>query len=227
MKIVVNHLTRLKQGYICVAGLDLETHKHVRPVLRASLITKAFAAHNGGYFELGGSLDLGRVEYAGCQPQTEDWRFEPARVRRLPSLKPAKFWQLQQSLAQDSLAAIFGPELKQDKKSGVVEEHCGQASLGLLRPSQRPRIFLDGDRGLRLALGDGSFDLDLAVTDLRYYGPDYQTLNQPTIEEAIRRCESGDELLLSVGLTRLWKKEGECRARHWLQVNNLHFGLLE
>jgi hypothetical protein len=33
VKIVVNHLTRMQQGYICVSGLKLGTCHHVRPIL--------------------------------------------------------------------------------------------------------------------------------------------------------------------------------------------------
>jgi len=37
MKIVVNHLTRMKKGYICVAGVMSGTTTHVRPVLKTQL----------------------------------------------------------------------------------------------------------------------------------------------------------------------------------------------
>ena len=33
MEILVTHLTRMKEQCICVAGIDLATGKHVRPVL--------------------------------------------------------------------------------------------------------------------------------------------------------------------------------------------------
>ena len=42
MKIVVNHLTRMQPGYICVAGLDFQTNAHVRPVLAGSRLTVSF-----------------------------------------------------------------------------------------------------------------------------------------------------------------------------------------
>ena len=32
MKIVVNHLTRMQRGYICVAGINPDTGHHVRPI---------------------------------------------------------------------------------------------------------------------------------------------------------------------------------------------------
>jgi hypothetical protein len=33
MLILVHHLTRMQPGFICVAGLDADTERHVRPVL--------------------------------------------------------------------------------------------------------------------------------------------------------------------------------------------------
>ena len=33
MRIVINHLTRMRAGYICAAGVEANTLQHVRPVL--------------------------------------------------------------------------------------------------------------------------------------------------------------------------------------------------
>ena len=32
MKIVVSHLTRMQRGTVCVAGLDVDSGQHVRPI---------------------------------------------------------------------------------------------------------------------------------------------------------------------------------------------------
>jgi hypothetical protein len=37
-----------------------------------------------------------------------------------------------------------------------------------------------------------------------------------------RRIQAGVEVILSVGLTRLWRKQEDAAERHWLQVNNVH-----
>jgi hypothetical protein len=37
-----------------------------------------------------------------------------------------------------------------------------------------------------------------------------------------RRIKAGVEVILSVGLTRPWRKQGDTAERHWLQVNNIH-----
>src|SRR5260370_42124155 len=49
--LVINHLTRMQQGYICVAGVDLETGRHVRPVLRRRMGTVNLV-RNGGLFDM-------------------------------------------------------------------------------------------------------------------------------------------------------------------------------
>jgi hypothetical protein len=36
------------------------------------------------------------------------------------------------------------------------------------------------------------------------------------------RIEAGVESILSLGLTRPWRKQGDTTERHWLQVNNIH-----
>jgi hypothetical protein len=36
------------------------------------------------------------------------------------------------------------------------------------------------------------------------------------------RIEAGVEVILSVGLTRAWRKQNDTAERHWLQVNNIH-----
>jgi hypothetical protein len=52
MQIVVNHLTRMQLGYICVAGVDVSSGQHIRPVLRSRLNVDLLA-RNGGPFDLG------------------------------------------------------------------------------------------------------------------------------------------------------------------------------
>jgi hypothetical protein len=36
--------------------------------------------------------------------------------------------------------------------------------------------------------------------------------------------ETGVPVILSVGLTRPFRRDGNDSARHWLQVNNIHLG---
>ena len=59
MRIVVNHLTRMQPGYICVAGIDVQDNEHIRPVLGRERLTVGLLARNGGAFDMGRLVDLG------------------------------------------------------------------------------------------------------------------------------------------------------------------------
>ncbi len=223
MKIIVNHLTRIDATHICVAGVDPATNRHIRPVLFNTNLTTAYLANQGGYFGLGHSLDLGWVQAVGKPPEVEDVRFEPRKIRRQPQVTPKEFWQILDRLAQPTLGNIFGPQLKQNGTSAIVELGTGQASLGCLRLVQPPRLstaLIDNRDRPRISLNDGQFDLSLAITDLRFYEADQTRINRTAFEQAVAWCESGTPIILSVGLTRGWPKDN---PRHWLQVNNLHF----
>ena len=60
MRIVVNHLTRMQPSYICVAGIDVQDNEHIRPVLGRERLTVGLLARNGGAFDMGRLVDLGR-----------------------------------------------------------------------------------------------------------------------------------------------------------------------
>lgn len=48
MEIVINHLTRMGPGRICVAGIDIATKKHVRPIPIEGTVSTAALERNGG-----------------------------------------------------------------------------------------------------------------------------------------------------------------------------------
>ncbi len=223
MKIIVNHLTQLNQGFICVAGVDLETKQHVRPRLRQNNLASAFLTKNGGYFELGAMLDLSWVEKTPTPPEVEDIRFNARRVHLLQKVDPERFWKCLKSVANLHLTEIFGPDLKPHDFSAVVAEGKGTASLGCLYLEHPPEISLSSRGRLRLTLRDQDFRLNLSVTDLRFCEVEYAKINPVVLEQANNLIKQGGPVILSLGLSRAWRKEGDSSAYHWLQVNNLHF----
>ena len=74
MRIVISHLTRMTKGRICVAGIDLTSWEHIRPVLHNHLSID-LAATRGGPFALGAVLDLQRVSNRARRPEMEDREF--------------------------------------------------------------------------------------------------------------------------------------------------------
>lgn len=223
MKVVINHLTRVQPGYICVAGIDIETNRHVRPVLSGQRLGTRMLLGKGGFFDLGQLVDLGKVEYVGQAPELEDYHFDPAKVTRMGKVSPARFWQFLQKNARPTLTEIFGPDLKSFGRGAGVARGCGQASLGCLKLSRPPELYLDDQQKIRIAFSDGLLSVDLSVTDLRFYEEDYKTPKKELVEQAAALCRASSDIILSVGLSRAWAKPGDHTERHWLQMNNIFF----
>ncbi|MDA1051467.1 MAG: hypothetical protein O3C40_13445 [Planctomycetota bacterium] len=228
MKIVVNHLTRMQQGFMCVAGIDLQTGRHVRPVLNSQMRTKFLACH-GGPFEMGTIVDLGWTKSVGRPPAIEDVLFHRSEVQPVGDMPPDEFWRLLDQTAQPKLVAIFGSGLKpRGRGSYGVEQNQGDTSLGCYRLPNRARLFIQhrgGDRRgrIRIEFQFGEYPFDLGVTDVRLYAVDHVTPQEDLVQQANQRLQTDDEVILSVGLSRPFQSNEGREPIHWLQVNNLHF----
>lgn len=98
----------------------------------------------------------------------------------------------------------------------------GRASLGCIAPRGSPSLRVNHRGGVRISFPWLSPPMDLSVTDLRLCEKDHKTPRRTLISQLRKRLQAGTEVILSVGLTRPWRKEGDNVARHWLQVNNIH-----
>lgn len=103
-----------------------------------------------------------------------------------------------------------------------MDEGLGNASLGCLRTATPPSITINRWDKIRAQVTDGTFDVDLSVTDLRLYGKDQKTPRAKVIADVQRRIQKGVGVILSVGLARAFQASGDTARRHWLQVNNVH-----
>lgn len=206
----------------------LSTRAHVRPVLgNRQQLAATLLARNGGPFEMAVRVELGEATPVGGAPETEDHRFVPREAAIVGEVPPAKFWRLLNDVAQTRLGRIFGPDLtKRGTSSAAVDVGRGTASLGCLRPTGRPRLYVRPRTGrpaqVRLRVTDGVLDLDLGVTDIRLYGADHVTPAPRTIDRVARRLADGESVILSVGLTRASASSPDFAPVHWLQVNNIH-----
>jgi hypothetical protein len=226
MRIVVNHLTRMQPGFICVAGLDLETSAHVRPTTSGRLSSRLLARH-GGPFDLGAIVDLGATYRAGRPPEVEDYAFQPRLARRVGHLSPIEFWDRLLAISATRLRDLFGPELtRRGARAAAVDAGKGSASLGCLLPAERPALYTQPRPGrpdqVRLRLSDGQLALDLGVTDIRLYGADHLTPDRERIEQVAARLRGGVQAVLAVGLTRASAGTPDYPPVHWLQVNSIH-----
>jgi hypothetical protein len=222
MRILVNHLTRMQPGYFCAAGIDLETGTHVRPVLRRGRLTTDLLSTNDGPFDIGSVLYLGSTINTGHAPELEDRRFDPAGARWLYDDSADDYWNALEAVTRESLEEIFGPDLELWDESGTVDVGEGRASLGCLKPEKQPWMYVDHRGTVRLVLDYLMPSVDLSVTDLRLYEGDGRTPRRDLVESVQKRLEAGVETILSVGLTRPWRKWNDDAERHWLQLNNIH-----
>lgn len=226
MDIVINHLTRMSFG-ICVAGVDLETWAHVRPVLAFRNLDAGLLTRNDGLFDMAEVVRLGKVIPRPTAPHVEDYQFEPGDASRVERMEAGKFWALLARIARPTLSELFGPELKGTEGAGcIVDVGRGKVSLGCLVPASKPRLKIAWSQDkprIRMELDDGQFsDLDLSVTDLRLYRADHVTPDEDMVGRVAKHMEGDREVILSVGLGRPYEGPGGKRV-HWLQVNNIHF----
>jgi hypothetical protein len=223
MQIVVNHLTRMQAGFMCVAGIDLATGLHVRPVLDCQMTIELLGVH-GGPFDVGRIVDLGETRFVGRVPEVEDQWFAAAAARHAGDMPSDEFWQLLQGIAHEKLGAIFGPDLERVGATCAVTETGGLRSLGCYSASAG-RLFVD--RGherprVRFSWQAGDHSFTVPVTDIRLYGADHVTPCGRTVDALAEQLAGQPRVLVSVGLSRPYRKTAGDSSRHWLQINNFH-----
>lgn len=219
MRILINHLTRMRPGRICVAGVTTNG-AHIRPVLDGEQLGRDLLSSEGGPFSLGQVVDLGKTRSRQSVPEVEDVVFRPEEVKPEKMLSSAEFGDVMKQFAKSSLVEIFGKDLIPHRRTAAVSEGEGSVSLGVLRPEgARFSSGTPQDGGVRLTVEDTDLgDLTLPVTDLRLWKPDHRTPARRAVE-GIRSALEG--CLVAVGLSRPFRPPGHSVPRHWLQVNNL------
>ena len=228
MQMAITHLSRTRAGYISVAGVDIETLRFVRPTLWGRPLGHQDVVPNGGPFDIGAVVELGGVRPTPTRPALEDCEYEPGAILKQRALSGVDYWTLLRRLARPKLRGIFGGPLRHHGSRGAaVEEGAGIASLGILAPRGRPRLYVidgrDGLKMLRLHFGDGELDLFATVTDLRLHQDDGATIDPVAVSNAITRINAGEKVLLSVGLSRAFSRRLDDPPSHWLLVSNIHF----
>lgn len=226
MRIVVNHLTRMRAPRICVAGIEPETLQHVRPTTPAyDPITRRLLREEGGVFGVfgvGSVVDLGTTRPEPTPPESEDHRFQTNRARYVEDLGGAEFVALLEAVAAPNLEEAFGTALQRVRWKYAVEPGHGDRSLGVVKARRRPKLEIDSRFGnLQLRFDDPDPPTYLRVTDVRFYEPDHTTIRQAVVGDVAKRLRSGIETFLMLGLGRAHQASNDDRERHWLQLNGL------
>jgi hypothetical protein len=223
-QIAVNHLTRMRDLHICVAGIEKESRQHLRPVTdpRQNRMGRELLVEQGGPFELGAVVELGTVSPRPVPPAIEDHRFRPERARRIGRLAPGHYLELIDSVAHRNLRNAFGRDLKRrGERKYATDLGRGERTLACLR--LRPPLALEIDRfgRLHLRFEQASRTAYASVTDLRFYKEDQSTLRHDLIDDVSARLRRGIGAWGMFGLGRAWKASNDDAERHWLQLNGL------
>ena len=225
MRIVLNHLTRMDAPRICIAGLDPDAGRHIRPTTdRPHPLTRTLLADEGGPFALGALVELGEVTPDPEPPETEDHLFWPERAKVVGRLSPNRYLELLNEHARHRLHEIFGAELGRHDWTYAVDKNCGAVSLGVLRVRRKPDLEVDRYGKLRLRLNDEKKPAYLSVTDVRFVEADHKTIKTEVVADVRTRMQRGVGVILMLGLARAFQKSGDDCERHWLQVNGILYG---
>ena len=206
---------------ICVAGVDLGTQRHVRPITgKAHTMTRDMLVENGGPFQIGAVVELGSVRPNPSPPEVEDHWFWPDQAKRVARLSADEYLELMDEIASDDLDAVLGSALQRHGWKYAVDAGTGAASLGVLRASAM-RVEVNDFGSLQVRLDDVESRAYIPITDLRYYQEDQATVREDAVEDTNRRLRRGVHAFLMLGLARAWTKPGDDNERHWLQVNGI------
>ncbi len=222
MRILITHVTRMAQGFCCVAGITERDHHHVRPTLGGQRLGTGLLVPHGA-FDMGAIVELGPVRPVPTVPEIEDHDFALNNPHREGYLSPERLWKILDQTAIPNLYDIFGAELEHHGTRASLALGAGRASLGCYRPMGPVKLVLRDEpdhKSLRIALP--AERLDLSLTDARYFRNEFTEPDEERVREAQVALDAGVDVLLGVGVGRPFASAEGQEPRHWLQVNALH-----
>lgn len=198
-------------------GFTQTTAEHFFGRLKAAGIKRLLDVRLNNSSQLAGFAKARDLPYFLAElVECEDLWCETANFRELGRLEDEEYLELLEAVSVPDLATAFGPELQHHGRSYAIEAGQGNRSLACVRASAEERLALN--HGPRLRDRDGAL---VPITDLRLFEADQKTPRVELVAEINRRLKSGIPAYLMLGLARAWKKPGDDRSRHWLQVNGI------
>jgi hypothetical protein len=154
----------------------------------------------------------------------EDQWFDAAAAVHTGKMLNDELWGLLEQVAQEKLGAIFGPDLQRVGSTCAVTETHGLRSLGCYWACAG-RLVIDSSREqprIRFCWQAGEHSFNVPVTDIRLYAADHVTPCEETVRRLADQLPTLPRVLVSVGLSRPYRKTAGDPPRHWLQINNFH-----
>jgi hypothetical protein len=177
-------------------------------------------ATNGGVFDIGNVVELGRTRWCGKPPEVEDVLFGERAAKIARRMTGEQLFAELRKRAVPGLQAI-GSDLLREGNSLVTTAGRGRCSLVATMSAEQFQVVARNHRDERGVIAQRirfvrSDDVDLSVTDVRLYESDMLTPDIERVRWLQSRLAESPEVVLCYGLGRPYN------GRHYLQLNNLH-----
>jgi Dual OB-containing domain len=216
----------MREMRICVAGVEVGTEQHLRPVVaKPERLGRDLLHESGGPFELGAVVELGEVRPQPDPPAIEDHLFQPQRARRLGRLDGDRYLELLERISHRNLRNAFGPELKRrGERKYATDLGQGERTLACVKLRGPLALEIDSFGKLSLRFEEAGRPANAPLTDLRFFEPDQDTIRHRTVDDVSARLRGDVDVWVMFGLARAWQASNDDAERHWLQVNGLCLG---
>lgn len=129
MEILMTDLTYMKGG-VCIAGINYETCKNIRPVLRYGQIQRAYIEENNIYPAALVSFDI-KQKKDSSPPHIEDYIFDIEKTEFIRYLSQSEWQERLQMCANASILNAFNNCIVDNKGIPPNTETCSLALIKL------------------------------------------------------------------------------------------------
>lgn len=227
--VLVTEVTRMRRGYYCVAGWDIQNRRMVRP-LQASGENWQLAGGSRFPFNVGSLLDCSPVQQRRAEyPHATEDMLLARSPSSLEEWDEGTVYKFIHPTTVRSIRELFGRPLNDDK---FVADGTVCPSLGGVRTRREHTAFIqDGFGKLRFRLNDSDgVHYDLPVTSewlLRLFSCGERgsegLFGVDEANEWLCVTDPGTEIVLRIGLARGWSGvEGDWNPRRcYAQLNGV------
>lgn len=230
MRIIITDLTRFQNpDIVCLAGVDPDTGRCVRPMLEngSKLDYFPFAVVKNHKIIPGSCLDGNFVAVNSAQaPHVEDCR-SVGTVHVVESATGDAFRSVLEMTARSTIRESFGARPVNRVFSTAQSPAISIATLRLDSPATQFRLIVDSKFGpakfkAHVIDADG-FELSwLPVTDLGFSDHLKKVVDEdPSLYKLNAFLRSQDKLYLRIGLTRQYAPSPD-RDGYWVQLNGIY-----